>query len=367
MDIIRETITVPNRNALFPPSYWQSQGKAILDIETLGLSPKHAPCVLCGVLLENPTDPTQGEVIQLLAEDPSATQERHMLEALESVLEGVSTLITYNGQSFDLPFLAERRRQLALPPMAPRYHLDVLRFVRSFSPIPAFLPNLKQKTLEDFCGITSHRRDGISGKESIALYQAWQKTKNLPDFSPTASKSRGPEDFSTMAETLSTEAAQTSLSPREQVLLHNRDDLVQLFQLTKVLRQVDMEKGLWHYGFPVKTGDFLFLIQRIHLGKTHLTATGQVPHCPDYVHYGENDLSLRILHEDFSLSIPLIHYQGLSLVDVEGLGIPLEASVLQEGFLVLQRENQIFYHHGNLLLKSILERISTICNFTIWR
>jgi len=69
--------------------------EAYLDIETTGLAPAGCDITVIGIHLWNSAD---SRFIQLVGKDISKNS---ILEALE----GVSTLYTYNGSRFDLPFI----------------------------------------------------------------------------------------------------------------------------------------------------------------------------------------------------------------------------------------------------------------------
>ncbi len=69
--------------------------EAYLDIETTGLSPWHSRITIIGIYLCNGDDTS---VIQLVGEDIT-------IDSLLETLDGVDTIYTYNGSSFDLPFI----------------------------------------------------------------------------------------------------------------------------------------------------------------------------------------------------------------------------------------------------------------------
>ena len=73
------------------PQYFE----AYLDIETTGLSPKYNEITVIGIYLCNGADT---QFIQLVGDDISDV-------SLMKVLEGADVIYTYNGKSFDLPFI----------------------------------------------------------------------------------------------------------------------------------------------------------------------------------------------------------------------------------------------------------------------
>ena len=68
---------------------------AYLDIETTGLSCQYADITVIGIYVVNGSD---SRLVQLVSEEVTR---KHLLKGME----GVSTIYTYNGSRFDLPFI----------------------------------------------------------------------------------------------------------------------------------------------------------------------------------------------------------------------------------------------------------------------
>ena len=138
----------------------------LLDIETTGLSAGNAQIYLigCACLRDGALC-----VTQFFSEQ--AQGEAEILSAFLKFLAPFDTVITYNGQSFDLPFLAARcawhRIQEQLSSLR---HIDLFRQVSPYRRVLK-LPDMKQKTLEHFLGIS--REDKFTGKELIQIYQEY--------------------------------------------------------------------------------------------------------------------------------------------------------------------------------------------------
>jgi len=71
---------------------------AFIDIETTGLSPGSCEITVIGIYLVNGS---KSKLVQLVGD-------RISLESLLEPLQGVSTIYTYNGSRFDLPFINHR-------------------------------------------------------------------------------------------------------------------------------------------------------------------------------------------------------------------------------------------------------------------
>lgn len=71
---------------------------AYLDIETTGLDPNHSQITVVGIYV---TNGIVDKFLQLVGDDINA-------DSLLDSLDGVSTIYTYNGSRFDLPFIFVR-------------------------------------------------------------------------------------------------------------------------------------------------------------------------------------------------------------------------------------------------------------------
>jgi uncharacterized protein YprB with RNaseH-like and TPR domain len=74
-----------------------------LDIETTGLSPANAELFLIGAASYTHAGL---HIIQYFAEEPG--EEKAILEAFSELIRDYDTLITFNGNKFDIPFLEKR-------------------------------------------------------------------------------------------------------------------------------------------------------------------------------------------------------------------------------------------------------------------
>lgn len=70
-------------------------GDAYLDIETTGLSCQYADITVIGIYLVNSCE---SKLVQLVSKEVTA-------DNLLKAVDGISTIYTYNGSRFDLPFI----------------------------------------------------------------------------------------------------------------------------------------------------------------------------------------------------------------------------------------------------------------------
>lgn len=140
------------------------------DIETTGLSARSAGLYLIGMLTYTDKNWT---LLHFFCED--VADEPAVLQAFFELLRTKKTLISYNGDGFDIPFLRHMVEQYGLP-----YSFDAVEsfdLFKKFRPLKRLLnlPDLKLKSCERFLGID--REDRFTGGELIEVYFEWQKTK----------------------------------------------------------------------------------------------------------------------------------------------------------------------------------------------
>ena len=140
----------------------------IFDIETTGLSAQRGnKIILTACLIPNSTGVT---ITQFLAENPY--EEDRVIMATMNFLkdESIDYLITYNGASFDIPFMKQRLEAKNLPYVLNMYEFDLYNFIRSNNGLKSQIGSLSQKNVEQHFGISSNRKDVISGRESVKLF-----------------------------------------------------------------------------------------------------------------------------------------------------------------------------------------------------
>lgn len=142
-----------------------------LDIETSGLSRHKNHIILIGICFFR----SNGlELRQYFAENLS--EEKEILIAFQKDLSEFKHFVSFNGNTFDIPFLNSAFEKHHIPFRLPDgCQEDLLAFLRPLKEQWG-LSSLKLKSVEEAFDI--HRKDTISGKESLLLYKAYQNKPN---------------------------------------------------------------------------------------------------------------------------------------------------------------------------------------------
>jgi hypothetical protein len=144
------------------------EGLVFLDLETTGFSA--TPLFLAGVLCFDGAD-LEGK--QLLAADYS--QEGALIVELDRIMSRHRHCITFNGKSFDMPYLRERAKYHRLVLKADLVHFDLLHHARRMW--RHRLPNCRLTTLEWF--ILGRRRAGdVPSWEVPCIYHDFVHTRD---------------------------------------------------------------------------------------------------------------------------------------------------------------------------------------------
>ncbi|RKY00125.1 hypothetical protein DRP77_12000 [Candidatus Poribacteria bacterium] len=118
-----------------------------LDIETTGLSPRY-PMFLVGLMYY---DGEGFRFEQLLARNPS--EEGAMLYHLRGLMEEFDLVVTFNGGSFDLPYIIGRMTRLGIDPPEGLREKNYDLLIYSRKKWRGTLPNCRLQTLErEICG-----------------------------------------------------------------------------------------------------------------------------------------------------------------------------------------------------------------------
>ncbi len=164
-----------------------------IDIETTGFAARSSYLYLIGCCYYLAG---KWRTIQWMAENYD--QEPEILNAFFEFAKMYRYLVHFNGNNFDLPYIAQKCEQYSLPHSLDDF--EGIDLYRRISPYKFFLrlPNCKQKTLEQFLGID--RKDVFSGGELIGIYHDY--VKNPTEFSENALFLHNADDLKGMLEIL---------------------------------------------------------------------------------------------------------------------------------------------------------------------
>jgi uncharacterized protein YprB with RNaseH-like and TPR domain len=164
-----EFLCSPDGTTVAPvPSAEGGPGLAFLDIETVGLSA--LPVFLVGIL------EFRGRslhVAQILARD--LPEEAALLHETARILADCAAVFTYNGRTFDMPYLRDRAIYHGVDFHPRAEHIDLLPLARKR--FKGRFPDCKLQTLEScLCG--RERTDDIPGGDIPQRYQEFVRTRD---------------------------------------------------------------------------------------------------------------------------------------------------------------------------------------------
>ncbi len=171
------------------------------DIETTGFSRKYCNVYLIGCMYFSGNQPMYA---QWLAEN--FNEESNILMAFHKFIQNFHTIIHFNGNSFDIPFLQERGEKYHLNFDFERFRsIDIYKSVSNINHILK-MQNQKQKTFEQLLGI--RRTDPFSGGDLIEVFKQYVESKDERLIFP--------------------------------LLLHNREDVLNMGELVSLLSFSDL-------------------------------------------------------------------------------------------------------------------------------
>lgn len=224
------------------------------DIETTGLTPANAQVYLIGALSHE--EGSGWTLRQWFAE--SLTDEEEMLRDFFAFAGRFRTLVHYNGDTFDIPFLMRCALQYGIGhPFAGLSSLDLYRAVRPYRKIFG-TERMNQKSMEVFLGL--ERMDRFSGGELIPVYETYIATHEK--------------------------------ALRSRLLLHNEEDLTGLPVLLSLLSYRDFFPGAFRFLDADDAPDALTLSFR---GEARL---------PKEVSFSVSPVTLRASEDTLTVRIP---------------------------------------------------------------
>ena len=305
----------------------------VFDIETTGLYPGRDRIISASFI-----DPDGSGLTQYFSE--SSASEHLTVSSILSELQDSDVVITYNGQSFDIPFVLTRARKYGLCSELPAFYgADIYRWLKSYWPLAETLPSLSQRSVEQVLGLDGSRTDRIDGGECIRLYSEYI---NLDDE-----------------------------NAKELILLHNGDDVRQLARITQALSFLPYDNIAYDKGFMIKlssismfgSSEHKIITSGIKLTDTMLSLSAKSgPACPPCAFY-EDDLELQCGGSgEISLKVRVKNNGALRYADLNALKVSenelQSRQHVKSGYLILQTEDGI--NHGACceLAKLLLKRLA---------
>jgi hypothetical protein len=177
-----------------------------IDIETTGLSTSNSGLYLIGAAYHRAME---WHLRQWFADSLSAEQE--ILQDFSAFVREFTTVVTYNGESFELPFLEKCAAQYGIDSgLSGLKSFDLYRRIRPLKKLLG-LENVKLQTVEAFLNIP--RSDDTAGKDLIPVYKTFLETKDE--------------------------------SLYQTLLAHNEEDVKVLPQLMPMLGYIDIFHSSW--------------------------------------------------------------------------------------------------------------------------
>ncbi len=144
----------------------------------------------------------------------NASKEKELLDRTLPHIKGHKCLVHYNGDKFDLPFIAKRCAAFGMDlDLSGHESLDIYKLAKPLKDMLG-LPGCKQKNIEQFLGID--REDKYSGKELIDVYKQYSETRDE--------------------------------SLYKLLYQHNHDDVIGMLQILPILAYRDLFEGCFDIG-----------------------------------------------------------------------------------------------------------------------
>ncbi len=147
------------------------KNSVFFDIETTGFNYKYCRVYLIGCFRLVDNTPT----VSLILSD-SAHDETDILDSFLNIISPYTTLITFNGEGFDIPFLQNRGIKYDIDFNFSDYNrIDIYRSIKHYKELLGLL-RVNQKSLEEFFGI--HRQDKYDGGGLIPIYNNYINSRD---------------------------------------------------------------------------------------------------------------------------------------------------------------------------------------------
>ena len=280
----------------------------VFDIETTGLNSKYCKVILVGILyIKN----KKTIIKQFFAS--SQDKEKELLTEFINHIKDFKHHITFNGLTFDIPFLNSRFKKHDIDyELDKSYDIDILRLVKPYKENLS-LSDCKLKTIEKYLGI--ERDDTISGKESVELYKEFEITQDI--------------------------------ELKEKILLHNYEDIYYLGHMFKI-RDIIYNK-LNSIDININNFDYKLILNKYKTSKNILSV--------NFISNYKFNPDINIFNEDYSIS---------TSNDLLSLNINLKKALDKNNNTVL------FYYLNSIIPIKINENFNSdniyaLCKYIIYK
>ncbi len=306
---------------MFNNAYIKNLKAVVFDIETTGLFHSRDSIINAGFCS------SMGEVWQNFSEDP-ADEKRVVAEALEHIAEA-DAVITYNGDTFDIPFLLRRAQKYGLAEKLPLFwNIDLYRWLKKYWPGAASMKSMSQKSVEETFGLAARRTDEIPGGDCIPLYNYYLQTKDA--------------------------------SARDTILLHNADDVRQLGRIAWKCSFLPYHDIAFREGFLFKAGGTRILMKGCALQKGTFKASAVLQ--PGLIPVSAYEDQYHLEYDTFSgkVQLELFTAQQDSFRYVDADRIPGASGALKElpgfhsGYLILAENGEPDCRAVNAAMQAVL-------------
>lgn len=191
LNCLAEYYSSSHPHLLFSSSYREVDHFLFFDIETLGLQDR--PVILIG---QAQIEDNHIEVTQYLARD--LEDEKNMLSSFLENTGQETVFVSFNGRSFDLPFIRGRARLHGIKKSLNQHHLDLLLLSRRTW--GDYLPNCRLQTIEKHL-FNLERHEDVPSSKVPAFYKTYMNTGNAGPLVPIVEHNK--QDVITLAWILS--------------------------------------------------------------------------------------------------------------------------------------------------------------------
>jgi uncharacterized protein YprB with RNaseH-like and TPR domain len=291
-----------------------------IDIETTGLSSIFSDIISITFLLYRDDKYRIYQIFcQCKQDQPDALNYLNELTKLKKYM------VTYNGNSFDIPFLAEKAKQLNITLDFDSFNkIDLYNCMKKFR-YKINTVDLKLKTVEKYFSI--ERNDTLDGNDVITLYEAYKLEQR--------------QEFSYL------------------ILKHNYEDVYNLpFIMNNIFSL---------YDFVIYTKNLIITInsEDITIKKNSIKCKFNIISLieKDYINHSINyDMVLSVKPQTLKIDIPLNIYKDNNIrefyyLDNDEYNIDNYTSIkgLKRNLIPIKLNNKMYYDNINRIVKGIVE------------